>query len=84
MIQLLSKVLLSIALSGLPVLSHAYLGPGLAGGFVVAIFGFLFAIILALWGILYYPIKRRWHDKKEQGNKAEQEGESVKENDSET
>ena len=36
----------------------AYVGPGMGGGFIVAIFGVVLAIFLALFGILYYPIKR--------------------------
>ena len=36
----------------------AYLGPGMAGGVIAAIFGFIAAFLLGLWGILYYPIKR--------------------------
>tara|TARA_Y100001968_G_scaffold39339_1_gene29940 strand:- start:663 stop:890 length:228 start_codon:yes stop_codon:yes gene_type:complete len=36
----------------------AYIGPGMAGGVIAAIFGFIAAFFLALWGILYYPIKR--------------------------
>lgn len=38
--------------------SYAYLGPGMSGGFIAAIVGFFGAILLGLWGILYYPIKR--------------------------
>ena len=35
-----------------------YIGPGMAGGVIAAIFGFIAAFFLALWGVLYYPIKR--------------------------
>lgn len=38
--------------------SYAYIGPGMGGGVIAAIVGFFAAIILGLWGILYYPIKR--------------------------
>ena len=38
--------------------SYAYLGPGMGGGVVAAIIGFVAAVFLLLWGILYYPIKR--------------------------
>ncbi len=38
--------------------SFAYVGPGMGGGVIAAVFGFLVAILLTLWGILYYPIKR--------------------------
>ena len=35
-----------------------YIGPGMGGGAIAAIIGFFAAIILGIWGILYYPIKR--------------------------
>ena len=41
-----------------------YLGPGMGGGFIAAIFGFLAALILGLWAVIYYPIKRAWKNKK--------------------
>lgn len=37
---------------------YAYLGPGMAGGAIVAAVGFIFAIFLAFGSILYFPIKR--------------------------
>ena len=36
----------------------AYIGPGMGGGIIAAIFGIVAAFFLGLWGILYYPIKR--------------------------
>ena len=42
----------------LPLISHAYIGPGMAGGLIAAIFGIILAIIIGFIGILYYPIKR--------------------------
>ena len=42
----------------------AYIGPGMAGGAIAAIFGIIAAFFLALWGILYYPIKRALKNKK--------------------
>ncbi len=38
--------------------SYAYIGPGMGGGAIAAVIGFFAAILLGLWGILYYPIKR--------------------------
>jgi ATP/ADP translocase len=37
---------------------YAYLGPGMSGGLITAIIGIIASIILALFGIIYYPIKR--------------------------
>ena len=42
----------------------AYIGPGLGGGAIAAVFGFIAAFILGLWGILYYPIKRAIKNRK--------------------
>ena len=44
----------------------AYLGPGMGGGVIAAIFGIIAAFFLGLWGILYYPIKRAFKKKKKQ------------------
>ena len=42
----------------------AYIGPGMGGGVIAAIFGLIAAFFLGLWGILYYPIKRSLKNKK--------------------
>ena len=42
----------------------AYIGPGMGGGVIAAIFGLIAAFFLGLWGILYYPIKRALKNKK--------------------
>ena len=38
--------------------AFAYLGPGVAGGVITGVIGVIGALLLALFGILYYPIKR--------------------------
>lgn len=45
--------------------SYAYIGPGMGGGVIAAIIGFFAAILLGLWGILYYPIKRALKKRKD-------------------
>ncbi len=45
--------------------SYAYLGPGMGGGVIAATIGFFAAILLGLWGILYYPIKRALKNRKD-------------------
>ena len=45
--------------------TFAYIGPGMGGGAIAAILGFFAAILLGLWGILYYPIKRTLKRRKE-------------------
>ena len=50
-----------------------YIGPGMGGGIIAAILGIISAFLLALWGIIYYPIKRalknRRKRKKKKGTK---------------
>lgn len=58
-----SILLLSLFLISLP--SYAYIGPGMGGGVIAAIVGFFAAILLGLWGILYYPIKRALKNRKD-------------------
>ena len=42
----------------------AYIGPGMGGGVIAAIFGIIAAFFLGLFGILYYPIKRAFKNRK--------------------
>ena len=49
--------------------AHAYVGPGMAGGVIAAVFGLITAFFLALFGILYYPIKRAIQNRKKRNNK---------------
>ena len=58
-----SILFLSLFLISLP--SYAYIGPGMGGGVIAAIVGFFAAILLGLWGVLYYPIKRALKKRKD-------------------
>ena len=63
----MNKAILSLFLILTPLPLYAYIGPGMGGGVIALVIGFFAAIFLALWGILYYPIKRalkRRKDKK--------------------
>ena len=42
----------------IPSLAHAYLGPGVGGGVIVAAIGIIVAIFAGIFGILWFPIKR--------------------------
>ena len=44
--------------------ASAYIGPGMGGGVIAAVLGVVGAILLALFGILYYPIKRALKNRK--------------------
>ena len=57
------SIFISIIFSNLSTL-FAYIGPGMSGGVIAAIFGIIAAFFLGLWGILYYPIKRAFKNKK--------------------
>jgi hypothetical protein len=59
-----NNVLFSFALMSILPTVFAYLGPGMSGGAIAAILGFFAAIFLGLFGILYYPIKRAWKNRK--------------------
>tara|TARA_Y100000816_G_C25669363_1_gene354909 strand:- start:221 stop:442 length:222 start_codon:yes stop_codon:yes gene_type:complete len=63
----MNKSILFISLFLISLPSYAYIGPGMGSGVIAAIVGFFAAVLLGLWGILYYPIKRalkRRKDKK--------------------
>jgi hypothetical protein len=38
--------------------AHAYVGPGLGLGVIGAILGTLLAVIMAIAGVVWYPVKR--------------------------
>ena len=61
----MNKLILTISLFLISMPSYAYIGPGMGGGVIAAIVGFFAAILLGLWGILYYPIKRALKNRKD-------------------
>ena len=61
----MNKLILFLSLFLISLPSHAYIGPGMSGGVIAAIVGFFAAILLGLWGILYYPIKRALKNRKD-------------------
>ncbi|MDC0080026.1 hypothetical protein OAJ62_03530 [Pseudomonadota bacterium] len=54
----MNKCIIFVSLFIISMPSYAYIGPGMGGGAIAAVIGFFAAILLGLWGILYYPIKR--------------------------
>ena len=54
----MKKINLIIVLLSISSSVFAYLGPGMGGGIITAVLGIIGAVLLALFGILYYPIKR--------------------------
>ena len=61
----MNKSILFLSLFLISIPSYAYIGPGMGGGVIAAIVGFFAAILLGLWGILYYPIKRALKNRKD-------------------
>ncbi len=45
--------------------SYAYLGPGVGGGLIAATIGIIVAIFAALFGLIWFPIKRILKKRKE-------------------
>jgi hypothetical protein len=60
----MKKINLIILLLSLSSASYSYIGPGMGGGVITAVLGVIGAILLALFGILYYPIKRMLKNRK--------------------
>lgn len=63
-----SHLLISILLLSVSAPLFAYVGPGMGGGVIAAVVGVISAIFLGLFGIVYYPIKRAFKNRK---NKAQ-------------
>ena len=60
----MKKTNLIIVLLSISIPAYAYIGPGMGGGIIAGILGVIGAILLALFGILYYPIKRMLKNRK--------------------
>ena len=60
----MNKINLIIVLLSISSPVFAYIGPGMGGGVIAGILGVIGAISLALFGILYYPIKKMLKNRK--------------------
>ena len=56
---------ITLLLFSIDTIANAYIGPGMAGGVIAATIGIIIAIFAAIFGILYYPIKRFFKNKKQ-------------------
>ena len=61
----MNKVILFVSLFSISLPTYSYLGPGMSGGVIAATIGFFAAVLLGLWGILYYPIKHALKNRKD-------------------
>ena len=60
----MNKIKLIIVLLSISSSVFAYIGPGMGGGVIAGVLGVIGAFLLALFGILYYPIKRALKNRK--------------------
>ena len=60
----MKNINLIIALLTISSPASAYIGPGMAGGVFAGVLGVVGAVVLAVFGILYYPIKRMLRSRK--------------------
>ena len=51
-----------------PLASNAYIGPGMGGGVILATIGVIIAIFAAIFGIIWFPIKRLLKKRKKNKN----------------
>ena len=53
--------------------SFAYLGPGVGGGVIAATIGIIVAIFAALFGLIWFPVKRLLKKRKERKEQHQQD-----------
>tara|TARA_Y100000992_G_C21203567_1_gene461729 strand:+ start:189 stop:407 length:219 start_codon:yes stop_codon:yes gene_type:complete len=51
-------ILITILILATSTNSYAYLGPGVGGGMIAATIGIIVAIFAALFGLIWFPVKR--------------------------
>lgn len=56
--QLAKITLLSVYITIFPEIANAYVGPGLGAGTLGVILGIIGSIFIALFAIIWYPLKR--------------------------
>lgn len=70
-----SRLILLTALLVAPGLAQAYIGPGVGVGAIGAALGVVGAIFLAMFAVIYYPIKRLLKGMKAARSKSPETGE---------
>ena len=61
----MQKLIFSLIFVMFTLSAHAYIGPGMGGGFIAATIGVIVAIFAAIFGILWFPIKRFLKNRKQ-------------------
>lgn len=59
-------VLLLLLLS--PSSAHAYVGPGVGAGSIAVVVGIIGSILLAIFAVVWYPLKRFFKSRKKNAN----------------
>ena len=59
----------SVIFCSITTFSFAYLGPGIGGGAVVATLGILLAIFAAIFGLIWFPIKKLLKERRKKNKK---------------
>jgi len=54
----MKRLAVAVCLLSLATSAEAYVGPGMGLGVISAVLGFLTALLLALAGMVWYPVKR--------------------------
>ena len=67
MIKLIISLNLFFLFFSIP--SYAYLGPGIGGGILMATLGIIVAIFAAVFGLIWFPIKRLLKNRKDKKEK---------------
>ena len=49
--------------------AEAYLGPGVGGGIILAIFGIIIAVFAAIIGLIWFPVKKFFNNRKKEREK---------------
>ncbi len=57
-------ILTTLLFFSLTTSSNAYLGPGVGGGVIAATLGIIIAIFAALFGLIWFPIKKLLKNRK--------------------
>ena len=60
----MKRLAVAVFLLSLATSAEAYVGPGMGLGVVAAVVGFLTAILLAVAGLVWYPVKRMLRGKR--------------------
>lgn len=55
---MLSKLFIFAASTLMALSAHAYIGPGVGAGAIATVLGLLGALLMAVVGLVYFPIKR--------------------------